>query len=254
MDPRPHRSSILRDIIIGASAESVQCAVLYPLETWKVRCQMSGLAPLAELRSMLSAGSVASVSSSLYVGMRPAALGAAAFGGSYFLVYQFLFRRSARLLGVTTDGEPLAPDASVDIGLLGLAAGLSSGMANCVTAVVEVPLDTVRQQMQAGVVRGSMPALLRQQLQAGPASMYCGLAPFLARNIPQDALQFCLFASARALPRARAAEPGRSLRNLCCSCQRCTLTCPRGQRRLATICSWVRARRLAGVDPAWAVG
>ena len=89
--------------------------------------------------------------------------------------------------------------------LLGFAAGASSCLANCATAVMEVPLDTVRLQMQAGTVRGNMGRLLLEQASKGPRQLWNGLSPFLLRTVPQDALQFMLFAAVRpvcpALPR-----------------------------------------------------
>lgn len=54
-------------------------------------------------------------------------------------------RRNKKLLGI----PPETDDEDADLGVLGIAAALSSAMANCCTAVVEVPIDTARQQLQA---------------------------------------------------------------------------------------------------------
>lgn len=182
-----------KDLICGAVAEAAQVAALYPMDTLKVRCQLSQLSPVAELRAMMKASGPRTLNA-LYAGVRPAALGAAVFGGLYMLAYQSLYRRNTKLLGVSEDSE-----CERNLGLLGVAAGISSCMANCVTAVVEVPLDTARQRLQAGVSQGSMVTLLYGQARAGPRVLYNGFFPFLMRTLPQDALQFMLYSQFSAL-------------------------------------------------------
>jgi hypothetical protein len=214
------------DLICGAVAEATQLAALYPLDTLKVRCQLSRRRPGAELRALLSGrGGPAAGLRALYAGCLPAAVGASLFGGAYMLAYQAFYRRNVRLLTASAAAasatatapapapHPHAPpasqpqqhhapppppaeaeeDATPPLGLLVLAAGGAAMLANCVTALVEVPLDTARQRLQAGVAAGSMSRLIAASARAGPAVLYAGFVPFLLRTIPLDALQFCVY-------------------------------------------------------------
>ncbi len=193
---RPHRllNETLVDLICGAVAEATQLAALYPLDTLKVRCQLSRRRPLAELRALLAGGGPAGVRA-LYAGCAPAAVGAALFGGAYMLAYQAFYRRNVRLLtgraaaAAAAEEEPEAPP----LALLGLAAGGAAMLANCCTALVEVPLDTARQRLQAGVARGSMARIIAASARGGPRLLYAGFVPFLLRTIPLDALQFTVY-------------------------------------------------------------
>jgi solute carrier family 25 S-adenosylmethionine transporter 26 len=193
------------DLLCGAAAEATQLATLYPLDTLKVRCQLSRAPPLAELRTILAGG--AGRFRELYAGCVPAALGASLFGGLYMLAYQSFYRRNLRLMGADPD-RALVPagnggNAAVaeeeeewqgpPLAALSMAAALSAMMANCCTAVVEVPLDTARQRLQAGVASGSMVHTMRVAAAAGPRVLYAGFVPFLLRTIPLDALQFCVY-------------------------------------------------------------
>ena len=201
------------DLLCGAAAEATQLATLYPIDTLKVRCQLSRASPLAELRSIWAGG--AGRIRGLYAGCLPAALGASLFGGLYMLAYQSFYRRNLRLMGADPD-RALAPAGAGSGGhntgsgshavaeeedewqgpplaALSMAAALSAMMANCCTAVVEVPLDTARQRLQAGVANGSLVTVMRTAATAGPRVLYAGFVPFLLRTIPLDALQFCVY-------------------------------------------------------------
>lgn len=153
-------------------------AALYPLDTLKVRCQLSRRPPLAELRSL---GPLAF--RSLYAGVAAASLGAAFFGGAYMLAYQAAYRRCSMMAG--------GDDAS--LAALSGAAAFSAVLANCCTALVEVPLDTARQRLQGGVASGSLLGLVAASARGGPGKLYAGFAPFLLRTVPMDALQFCVY-------------------------------------------------------------
>ena len=200
------------DLLCGAAAEATQLATLYPIDTLKVRCQLSRASPLAELRTIW-AGGVGRIRG-LYAGCLPAALGASLFGGLYMLAYQSFYRRNLRLMGADPDKALTAPAGAGNgagagsapavaeeedewqgppLAALSIAAALSAMMANCCTAVVEVPLDTARQRLQAGVASGSMVATMRAAAAAGPRVLYAGFVPFLLRTIPLDALQFCVY-------------------------------------------------------------
>ncbi len=197
------------DLICGAVAEAAQLAALYPLDTLKVRCQLSRRRPHAEVRALLSGrGGPAAGLRALYAGCLPAAVGASIFGGAYMLAYQAFYRRNVRFLTAsaaasasasTTASQPHASppepddDGAPPLGLLVLAAGGAAMLANCCTALVEVPLDTARQRLQAGVATGSMSRLIAASARAGPAVLYAGFVPFLLRTIPLDALQFCVY-------------------------------------------------------------
>ncbi len=187
------------DLLCGAVAEATQLAALYPLDTLKVRCQLSRRSPLAELRALLAGGPRSL--RALYAGCAPAALGASLFGGLYMLAYQSFYRRNLRLLGTDLErsngnggaASQADADAGPPLAALSVAAALSAMMANCCTAVVEVPLDTARQRLQAGVANGNMASLMRASAAAGPRVLYAGFVPFLLRTIPLDALQFCVY-------------------------------------------------------------
>ena len=177
-----------------------------------MRCQLSRASPLAELRRIL-AGGPSSVKA-LYAGCFPAAVGASLFGGLYMLAYQSFYRRNLRFLGADPDKETQSAAGSVaskegsataasvedeeewsgpPLAMLSMAAALSAMMANCCTAVVEVPLDTARQRLQAGVSNGSLVGVMRTAASSGPRVLYAGFVPFLLRTIPLDALQFCVY-------------------------------------------------------------
>jgi hypothetical protein len=191
----------LVDLISGAVAEATQLALLYPLDTLKVRCQLSRRRPGAELKALMAGGAGMRA---LYAGVAPAALGASLFGGAYMLAYQAFYRRNVRLLGRGgVDEEALALPA------LAAAAGGAAVLANCCTALLEVPLDTARQRLQAGVAAGPLTRVIAASARAGPRVLYAGFVPFLLRTIPLDALQFFVYAglqSARERADAAAAD------------------------------------------------
>ena len=174
----------------GAVAEATQLALLYPLDTLKVRCQLSRRRPGAELRALLAGGAGLRA---LYAGVAPAALGASLFGGAYMLAYQAFYRRNVRLL--TRGTAPSGDDGeSLPLPTLAAAAGGAAVLANCCTALLEVPLDTARQRLQAGVAAGPLTRVIAASARAGPRVLYAGFVPFLLRTIPLDALQFFVYA------------------------------------------------------------
>lgn len=189
----PRLSETAVDLLCGAAAEAAQLAALYPLDTIKVRCQLSRRHPVGEMKALLAAGGPRALLRALYAGCAPAALGATLFGGLYMLSYKAIYRRNLRLLGA--EGDTSMEDGSAGPSLVALSgvAAVSAMLANCATAVVEVPLDSARQRLQAGVAQGSMASLMRASAAAGPRVLYAGFAPFLLRTIPMDALQFCVY-------------------------------------------------------------
>ena len=180
----------------------------YPLDTLKVRCQLSRRSPLVELRTLGAR--------KLYAGCAATAAGASLFGGVYMLAYQAFQRRALRLITGCKAGEEWEVDTTVL--QISAVAATSAVLANCCTALVEVPLDTARQRLQAGVAQGSLVSLMASSARLGPRSLYNGLFPFLLRTVPMDALQFAVYELLQSVrwqrderARKKAAAAGREL-------------------------------------------
>mmetsp|Transcript_26483 Transcript_26483/g.67332 ORF Transcript_26483/g.67332 Transcript_26483/m.67332 type:complete len:462 (-) Transcript_26483:520-1905(-) len=83
---RVHRPVV--DALAGAFGEVCQVCILYPLETWRVRCQADGLGSLAVVRKLIAQyGLTPNLVSHLYAGFASAALFSCAVGAVHWLSF-----------------------------------------------------------------------------------------------------------------------------------------------------------------------
>ncbi|KAL2907277.1 S-adenosylmethionine carrier 1 chloroplastic/mitochondrial [Bienertia sinuspersici] len=155
--------------LIGGTAGVVVETVLYPIDTIKTRLQAAHGGGKINLKGLYSglAGNLA--------GVLPAS---AAFLGVYEPTKQKLLR--------------LLPDN------LSAIAHLTAGAAGGVAAsLVRVPTEVVKQRMQTGQF-GSAPDAVRLIVsKEGFKGLYAGYRSFLLRDLPFDAIQFCLYEQLR---------------------------------------------------------
>ncbi|XP_016510594.1 S-adenosylmethionine carrier 1, chloroplastic/mitochondrial isoform X3 [Nicotiana tabacum] len=155
--------------IAGAAAGVVVEAVLYPIDTIKTRLQAvrgGGQIILKGLYSGL-AGNLAGVlpASAIFVG-----------------VYEPTKRKL-----LESFPENLSALAHLTAGAIG----------GAVSSIVRVPTEVVKQRMQTGQFASAPDAVRLIVAKEGFRGLYAGYGSFLLRDLPFDAIQFCLYEQLR---------------------------------------------------------
>ncbi|KAL8477683.1 hypothetical protein ACS0TY_029833 [Phlomoides rotata] len=162
--------ALFEGVIAGGTAGVVVETVLYPIDTIKTRLQVARGGGKIILKGLYSglAGNLA--------GVLPAS---AVFVGVYEPAKQKLLR---------TFPENLSAVAHLTAGALG---GLASSF-------IRVPTEVVKQRMQTGGQFTSAPNAVKLIVsKEGFKGLYAGYGSFLLRDLPFDAIQFCLYEQLR---------------------------------------------------------
>ncbi|TYH18366.1 hypothetical protein ES288_A05G264900v1 [Gossypium darwinii] len=156
-------------IIAGAMAGVVVEAALYPIDTVKTRLQAARGGGKVVLKGLYSGlgGNLA--------GVLPAS---AIFLGVYEPAKQKLLKALP---------ENLSAFAHLTAGALGGAA----------SSLVRVPTEVVKQRMQTGQFASAPAAVRLIVAKEGFRGLYAGYGSFLLRDLPFDAIQFCIYEQLR---------------------------------------------------------
>ncbi|KDO24447.1 hypothetical protein SPRG_09837 [Saprolegnia parasitica CBS 223.65] len=115
--------------------------------------------------------------SALYAGLSPMLLIAVPSTVFYFTSYDMLVSKARR------DYPDIAP----------IAPFFAGGIARCIAATVVSPLELIRVRMQASPNAGGFLYVVRSSVSDGFFSLWRGLAPTLARDVPFSALYWSSF-------------------------------------------------------------
>ncbi|KAL7104522.1 hypothetical protein ACP275_08G250700 [Erythranthe tilingii] len=161
--------TLFEGVIAGGTAGVVVETALYPIDTIKTRLQAARGGGKILLKGLYSglAGNL--------VGVLPAS---AVFVGVYEPAKQKLLRALP---------ENLSAVAHLTAGALG---GLA---ASC----IRVPTEVVKQRMQTGQFTSAPDAVRLIVSKEGFKGLYAGYGSFLLRDLPFDALQFCIYEQLR---------------------------------------------------------
>ncbi|KAJ4701021.1 S-adenosylmethionine carrier 1, chloroplastic/mitochondrial [Melia azedarach] len=151
--------------IAGGAAGVVVEAALYPIDTIKTRLQAARGGGKINLKGLYS-GLVGNLA-----GVLPAS---AIFLGVYEPVKQKLLK---------TIPENLSAFAHLTAGAVGGAA----------SSLVRVPTEVIKQRMQTGQFASAPDAVRRIVRSEGFKGLYAGYGSFLLRDLPFDAIQFCIY-------------------------------------------------------------
>ncbi|XP_034674170.1 S-adenosylmethionine carrier 1, chloroplastic/mitochondrial-like isoform X2 [Vitis riparia] len=156
-------------LVAGGIAGVVVEAALYPIDTIKTRLQAAHGGGKIVLKGLYSglAGNLA--------GVLPAS---AIFVGVYEPTKQKLLK---------TIPENLSAFAHLTAGAVGGAA----------SSLVRVPTEVVKQRMQTGQFASATDAVQLIVAKEGFKGLYAGYGSFLLRDLPFDALQFCIYEQLR---------------------------------------------------------
>ncbi|CAL9195413.1 unnamed protein product [Musa hybrid cultivar] len=156
-------------VIAGATAGGVVETVLYPIDTIKTRLQAAHGGSKIYWRGLYSglAGNLA--------GVLPAS---AIFVGIYEPTKQKLLR---------VFPENLSAFAHLTAGAIGGAA----------SSFIRVPTEVVKQRMQTGQFTSAPNAVRLIVAKEGFRGLYAGYSSFLLRDLPFDAIQFCIYEQIR---------------------------------------------------------
>ncbi|KAL3677207.1 hypothetical protein R1sor_027155 [Riccia sorocarpa] len=170
---RPARPNFLRNFIDGAIAGAAAGVIvetaLYPIDTIKTRLQAARAGGQINFRGLYSGlpGNIAGVlpASALFVG-----------------VYEPAKRKLLEIL----------PDH------LSSVAHLTAGAIGGATAsLIRVPTEVVKQRMQTGQFPSARTAVSSIVAKEGVTGLYAGFGAFLLRDLPFDAIQFCIYEQLR---------------------------------------------------------
>ncbi|KMT08630.1 hypothetical protein BVRB_6g139070 [Beta vulgaris subsp. vulgaris] len=161
--------TLVDGIIAGGTAGVVVETVLYPIDTIKTRLQAARGGGKIVLKGLYSglAGNLA--------GVLPAS---AAFLGVYEPTKQKLLRLLPENLSAVAH----------------LTAGAAGGVA---ASLIRVPTEVVKQRMQTGQFTSAPDAVRLIVSKEGFKGLYAGYRSFLLRDLPFDAIQFCLYEQIR---------------------------------------------------------
>ncbi|KAL5703584.1 S-adenosylmethionine carrier 1 [Ranunculus cassubicifolius] len=155
--------------IAGGAAGVVVESALYPIDTIKTR-----------LQAVRGGGKI--VLKGLYSGLAGNLAGVLPASAIFVAVYE-----PAKQKLLKTFPENLSAFAHLTAGALGGAA----------SSLVRVPTEVVKQRMQTGQFTSAPNAVRAIMAKEGFRGMYAGYGSFLLRDLPFDALQFCLYEQLR---------------------------------------------------------
>ncbi|XP_020088471.1 S-adenosylmethionine carrier 1, chloroplastic/mitochondrial-like isoform X2 [Ananas comosus] len=161
--------TLFEGVIAGGTAGVVVETVLYPIDTIKTRLQAARGGSKIEWKGLYSglAGNIA--------GVLPAS---AVFVGIYEPTKQ-------KLLEIFP--EKFSAVAHLTAGAIGGAAA----------SLIRVPTEVVKQRMQTGQFSSAPDAVRLILAKEGFKGLYAGYSSFLLRDLPFDAIQFCLYEQLR---------------------------------------------------------
>lgn len=221
---KPFRTAKLKlprpvfEAFFGAVGEIAQVAVLYPLDTLKVRCQASGCGVAAILKDMLRNGITISVMQQLYAGVVSASICSVAIGSLYYLTFCAAQRLATTFAEAKTKKQALAPHVlhdHHDMVLHGLAVPteervernsggklssnlLAAVVAALVGALIEAPVELFKNQTKAGLIEGNMLRNMANTLKInGLRSWYWGFLPFCFKSLPFDVAELLTWSQLR---------------------------------------------------------
>ncbi|XP_050211609.1 S-adenosylmethionine carrier 1, chloroplastic/mitochondrial-like [Mercurialis annua] len=163
--PIDYLGVLVDGLIAGGIAGVVADAALYPIDTIKTRMQAAHGGGKIMLKGLYSgiAGNLA--------GSLPAS---AIFVGVYEPVKQKLLKELP---------ENLSACAQLTAGAIG----------GAVSSLVRVPTEVVKQRMQTGQFTSATNAVRVIVAKEGFKGLYAGYGSFLLRDLPFDAVQFCIY-------------------------------------------------------------
>ncbi|KAK9678702.1 hypothetical protein RND81_11G228100 [Saponaria officinalis] len=160
--------TLIDGVIAGGTAGVVVETALYPIDTIKTRLQAARGGGQIVLKGLYSglAGNIA--------GVLPAS---AMFVGVYEPTKQKLLR--------------MFPE---NLSAVALTAGAVGGLA---ASLIRVPTEVIKQRMQTGQFASAPEAVRLIVAKEGFKGLYAGYRSFLLRDLPFDAIQFCLYEQLR---------------------------------------------------------
>ncbi|XP_024391705.1 S-adenosylmethionine carrier 1, chloroplastic/mitochondrial isoform X1 [Physcomitrium patens] len=160
---------LVEGAIAGATAGVVVETALYPIDTIKTR-----------LQAARSGGKI--VFKGLYSGLAGNLAGVLPASAIFVGVYEPMKRK---LLDIFPDH-------------LSSVAHLTAGAAGGATAsLIRVPTEVVKQRMQTGQFPSAHSAVRQILAKEGVRGLYAGFGSFLLRDLPFDAIQFCIYEQLR---------------------------------------------------------
>ncbi|KAL1364802.1 S-adenosylmethionine carrier 1, chloroplastic/mitochondrial isoform X2 [Arachis duranensis] len=161
--------TLFEGVIAGGTAGVVVETALYPIDTIKTRLQAARGGEKLILKGLYSglAGNLAGVlpASALFVG-----------------VYEPLKQKLLRMFP-----ENLSAFAHLTAGAIG---GIAASL-------IRVPTEVVKQRMQTGQFTSAAGAVRFIAAKEGFKGLYAGYGSFLLRDLPFDAIQFCIYEQIR---------------------------------------------------------
>ncbi|XP_010542981.1 PREDICTED: probable S-adenosylmethionine carrier 2, chloroplastic isoform X2 [Tarenaya hassleriana] len=168
-DPSRFLSLFYESVIAGGTAGVIVEAALYPIDTIKTRLQAAH-----------DGGKI--ILKGLYSGLGGNLVGVLPASAIFIGVYEPAKQKLLKLLP-----ENLSAFAHLTAGALG---GASS-------SIVRVPTEVVKQRMQTGQFSSASDAVCQIVAKEGFRGLYTGFGSFLLRDLPFDAVQFCVYEQLR---------------------------------------------------------
>ncbi|KAJ9146081.1 hypothetical protein P3X46_028392 [Hevea brasiliensis] len=157
--------ALYEGIVAGSTAGVVAEAALYPLDTIKTRLQAAH-----------DGGKI--MFKGLYSGLAGNLAGAFPASAVFFGVYEPVKQKLLKTLP-----ENLSAFAHLSAGAIG----------GAISSLVRVPTEVVKQRMQTGQFTSAPNAVHVIVAKEGFKGLYAGYGSFLLRDLPFDAIQFCLY-------------------------------------------------------------
>ncbi|KAJ6920308.1 S-adenosylmethionine carrier 1 [Populus alba x Populus x berolinensis] len=194
-------------IIAGGAAGVIAEAVLYPIDTIKTRLQASGLIlsqfALVFVPHCIPIPECYRLASSLKRNsMYCAILSLAIHGGGKINLKGLYSGLAGNLAGVLPASaifvgvyEPIKQKLlkSLPENLSALAQLTAGAIGGAASSLVRVPTEVVKQRMQTGQFASAPDAIRLIVSEEGFKGLYAGYGSFLLRDLPFDAIQFCIY-------------------------------------------------------------
>ncbi|KAL1219688.1 putative S-adenosylmethionine carrier 2 [Cardamine amara subsp. amara] len=168
-DPCQTLRVLYESLIAGGLAGVIVEAALYPIDTIKTRVQVAR-----------DGGKI--IWKGLYSGLGGNLAGVLPASALFFGVYEPTKQKLLKVLP-----ENFSAVAHLAAGALG----------GAVSSIVRVPTEVVKQRMQTGQFASTSDAVRLIIAKEGFGGMYAGFGSFLLRDLPFDALQFCVYEQIR---------------------------------------------------------
>ncbi|KAH9780857.1 S-adenosylmethionine carrier 1 [Citrus sinensis] len=174
-------TSFAEGVIAGGTAGVVVETALYPIDTIKTRLQAVRGGGKINFKGLYSglAGNLAGVlpASALFVG-----------------VYEPTKQKLLQIFPENLSAAAHLVRESLILSILALTAGAIGGFA---ASLVRVPTEVVKQRLQTGQYASAPDAVRLIASKEGFKGLYAGYGSFLLRDLPFDAIQFCIYEQLR---------------------------------------------------------